>query len=1537
MARSKIVWTILPYGMTDGKQRVSVVVSPRLIPENRNEHALGAFPEFVNWPEVIKDAKFSVETGDDTIPLKLISEIDESLWHKLFSEETPVNGFEYEDLSEVNFRSYQIRNILSYLRKYYAKLAEESPSDLPRLLPWDKAHPVLKEMLEVAGTDGPLYQKNGGLNRLFREDEPDKFNSETERDLYLANRFYSRPRPESVPKPPVEPEYDFHRIVASLADFPELMRRLGLVLDFVLTAPIGTQSRGTLPGTRAPTLGFDTPIRTLSGKLRLRIKRKNQQDQNTDDMPWTAFLVEGQRFITRSETDELKNGLLNMAGSNDKYENNSGRFDIYQVDPDGSALKTVGFVVDTQNLLKKDEAGSVAFTTGDQQGVAALRSGGLGVSRHERAKDVAQNIARMTEYNKYLEDDRCSDIVLYAEDVLRGYRVDVADERNPGVWRTLCARVGDYRLIKTGEPIDSIPEDEGYVCGASTTSQPGSKDQYLHESLFRWTGWSLCTPRPGLALKAVQEEGSDIQSEVPSKKGVDVAKNGCGVSANFTTPGGSLPRLRYGRSYRFRARVVDLAGNSLAVDDPLLDNTCASDSVGYWRFEPIDPPVIVHRTRVSEGESLERMVIRSNYNVSSKDYSGWLRGESSLPISSFSLHRTPGSPAILEEVPFPDISSDFYYGAVNERHFVPPKSSQQQCEMHGLFDPYFGNWEDIKNGYELAAKRESGTLYDGLPERKEDASDSDLIKLITPSALDDVATTKGIKPGLPSDTNPVGDRMVGGQYVIHGETHIRTPWLPDGAAGGTAIRAAAGHELPGVNNIKSKTGSYAVTTTSSGAYVILIYSEKKWPDSDGFRLILAEREAEIDPSACKEVFRDRGEPLWDEINRTLTFFVPKGRIVRLVYSSFADEKFIGSFGIPQWVGGTRQGRVLASALRGANWLITPFRELTLVHATQAPVFKPKFTYFSLSRAYGSHDVILRDAANAVTLTLHGPSTSKFEVEAEWHEWVDDPTKDEPERVKFRGQLGEIRLAENHANTFDLRTTVNGQLPDPNKNAQRGDVHALGDTRFRLIDYRIRATTRFSEYLPPSICANPDNVTQLGPAATNEDMRLAPPDDDPGAPIVGVYNGPGSKTFVPASTPPADPRVMYILPTMRWKTNEKADGHDVTRDGNGLRIWLDRPWFSSGDGELLGVVIPIERFGAFSIIPSKMQPFVTQWGRDPFWNSEGGYSMLQKGAKKEDFCAGVASEILPLQEMPSSQTQVMIVGHRVHWDGERKLWYCDIEFDPLKAYMPFVRLALVRYQPNALRGAKISKVVLTDFAQVLPNRRATVKVKGDKITAALYGPTPFSGPMVSNDELPSDDIKKYGGRNRVELVLQKRDKSLNSDLDWEDTKVLAAQVVDPPAMVPNELPFWQAVVPYDRAKEDKNKSYRLMLREFERFYIIASPKKLEKRLVFADIIPLEEQEKQQVAEQMSKIDLSKIKLQQMVEEPKLQTKVTVQQAGETKPPQPEPAPPESKAQKPIAEQMSKIDLSKSKIQQTVEEPKPPQPVAEDSRPIKKARL
>jgi hypothetical protein len=204
---------------------------------------------------------------------------------------------------------------------------------------------------------------------------------------------------------------------------------------------------------------------------------------------------------------------------------------------------------------------------------------------------------------------------------------------------------------------------------------------------------------------------------------------------------------------------------------------------------------------------------------------------------------------------------------------------------------------------------------------------------------------------------------------------------------------------------------------------------------------------------------------------------------------------------------------------------------------------------------------------------------------------------------------------------------------------------------------------------------------------------------------------------------------------------------------------------------------------FEQISADRLPLVTQWGQDPLWDS----ALANTQARVADFPAAVRSEMALLQE---DGTGVQVVGHRVHFDPARKLWYCDIEINPGAGYMPFVRLALVRFQPNALPGAKISRVVLAEFAQVLPRRRAVLVRDGNALNVNVYGPASNRGPMRrfnpgggAESEFANLSLSQPGGpdgRNRMELVLQMQDAGVESDLGWDDLAQLASGLVGGPA-------------------------------------------------------------------------------------------------------------------------------------------------------------
>ena len=83
-------------------------------------------------------------------------------------------------------------------------------------------------------------------------------------------------------------------------------------------------------------------------------------------------------------------------------------------------------------------------------------------------------------------------------------------------------------------------------------------------------------------------------------------------------------------------------------------------------------------------------------------------------------------------------------------------------------------------------------------------------------------------------------------------------------------------------------------------------------------------------------------------------------------------------------------------------------------------------------------------------------------------------------------------------------------------------------------------------------------------------------------------------------------------------------------------------------------------------------------------------------------------------------RVSVAGFPPQYDEGRRLWFFDVDMSFETAdeadmrYYPFVRLALARYQPNGLvkggEDVKLSRVVLTDFVQLAPDRTLTVSAE-----------------------------------------------------------------------------------------------------------------------------------------------------------------------------------------------------------------------------------
>ncbi|MBL0154867.1 MAG: hypothetical protein IPP93_15835 [Chitinophagaceae bacterium] len=145
---------------------------------------------------------------------------------------------------------------------------------------------------------------------------------------------------------------------------------------------------------------------------------------------------------------------------------------------------------------------------------------------------------------------------------------------------------------------------------------------------------------------------------------------------------GSLPRLHFGRKYKIKIRVVDLAGNSLPCDyEPENSNDTVINDIVYRRYDPTPTPVIKYASEIRDGESLERMVIRSNIKLTAEEYEG----------------------RVIDRMRFLPVAT---------RHFQAPRTTQIMAELHDMF-------EGIGKGKTKQQDKDydSITLFNGKEER----------------------------------------------------------------------------------------------------------------------------------------------------------------------------------------------------------------------------------------------------------------------------------------------------------------------------------------------------------------------------------------------------------------------------------------------------------------------------------------------------------------------------------------------------------------------------------------------------------------------------------------------------------------------------------------------------------------------------------------------------------------------------------------------------------------------------------------------------
>lgn len=1405
------IWTVLPNGFDEdrGLLRATLFFSPRLRNDGPARRPLTDFPLVSHWPEVVRDLGLLLDL--DALGVVEAKWDEESLepspdvWAQVFRG-VEVVDHAFTDLSDRTVHSFPANDVARDLLGTYADVGSASPTALPPVTVGPLAdfardlavvgdaprelHPMLDRLRDaeqsaVVEKRRGRYVTRGALASLGR------------RGPWVATqRFYDRYRDGTRLRtegaggqgvvalpPPERPPVDFHAYVGALGDYPRLLRLLGLAVDVVLEPPAN-----------------------LKGVGRVRLDLRDAPEPWLTDpaaTPWTMWEEDRPRWLPRSERQRpgYLRGQVNF---------HSERYWVHQVDIDGSILKALNAASSLATQRDTVQAVQDPSLTADEGSLPALRGAGFTVVRSDRAAAVVASLDHALARDT---DTRAGTRVeLWAEDVVRGYRLDV--DKDGAGFRSLCARVGDYSVRRADgsrDPLD-LPQgldervwaDEGYVKGASTTTVPGDADLYLHEAVLSWSGWSLVAPRPGRRLDPDEE-----LTDAPLEGSEDVP-----LVTAFRPQPHSLTPLRYGSAYRLRVRLVDLAGNS--VEERALTEDEVSDKEPFLRWEPVPAPAVLERRGFGEGESQLRLVVRSTLGLTPGEYVALPR------VTGLAGHTT----------------ADTAYAATDTRWVVPPRTSVQMAEYHGVLDAAFGPGAgpaDVAAQYAVAA-REGGHL----PER-------------------------GPEDGL------------------------ALPYLPD-----VSSRAAAFAGLPGVAAATLRTPWPSDDPAAP------------WWDRQPFRLEIAEG-----PAAAPVVpVGGAVAPDWDAAARVLRVAVPQAEIVRVRLSSGLDPRDLDVQGGWSLLRPRVPASVRAAALDGRVWMVSPSLEVTLVHAVEKPLAPPRVAVpqAGMERRPGEDFCVLTG-----TIENHAKSTGRLDVDAEWADQVDDVARALPEdgvsdaRRPGHSHVGDLEIGQDESPARVGRTTVRSNgLP-----VRHELRHQLGDTRHHLVRYTATATSRFREYFAPEVS------TAVG---------------DDGVLLTQQVQQVPTELHVPSSRRPDAPEVAYVVPTFTWEERTAVLPGRAGRGrlaevlvptttrtrSSGLRVYLRRPWFSSGDGEVLGVVLrrqpwitwPLDAgagleiaaavraeadalaarvldrglvrarpaagldatarllrgLGADAALPGDevrraalrtgvaeglaglvddlstlfpAQPvpapasILTQWGADPAYvgPGPGGGPYIHQLSLRNGV---VDTDAVPVEE-PGAR--VTVVGHEPEFDPDRGLWFCDIGLPAGPAYTPFVRLALCRYQPWSVPGTQMSKVVRADFAQLLPPRTLTVR-RLDGISVSLSGPAGSRG----------SETAPVARRARVRVESRRTG---GSDLEWapEGAPVELTPAVGPAGL--GDVRWSGRITPLDPVRGTER---RLVVEELESFPTDPDPDPpfedvqdlrlgdflrltTRERLVFADHVPL----------------------------------------------------------------------------------------------------
>ncbi len=1227
-----IIFTCLPqYKKQEESNKlfISVLASIRLSPNNAT--TLNQYPDMLAWAQKVKAGNYSFRFNNQQLEATLnVEQIDESLWSQLMHKDIKVRAFEGDNLTNRRLHSYPVHHVHSYLMQQYRKIALENP---------DRLIPVTKLLDPASGFSAisryrlnpdfakDINESQSGVthkpareeikeSQLIIKDEtfdnrvtaalklnkfiPYKASPEPSMDFAQFRDFHRYGREgRTTPLPQIEkPDFEFHDILSVISSYPQLQRKLGLVLDFEVESQQSLQ---------------------VSGNIYLVPTDLNLNNSTKIACTQTAYGLDDNGIFSRNGEDSLiDRGLIKI---------NTDKFAVHQVDADGAALKLTNFVENKVIELAKQltnvfnlsgsntlAAKNIQVDPPEGDGLPPMRSAGLAISANGQAgllhqkfnKAVSQNAnvfaaaALNNNLGIYLPNTP-----LFEEDITQGYRFDIAYSEEPDTWYSLHFKQDEMKFYDAGGnafSIENIDVDEGFIQLSVAEDTESEEDFYLPESLCRWEGWSLSVNKPGYA---VNEPDDDHERDyVNTNKDDEAHKYKRAKDAEFrleTTPAivpGTLPRLRFGKTYLLKVRAVDMAGNSPSLQ--LFPHNPAQTMIRgivYRRFEPTTSPILLAGNTYRDGETLDKLVVRSNFDKT---------------VQAFEQ----------------SFSTTFKDDSV--RHLLPPRGSQELAELHGKFDKALGNNAQVaKKMYELITFKESHYA-----------------------------------PGAD------------GKDKVFSFSEAEVIYLPDPMAAGVSFFLAPDSSKTHSQQFTHRMFSF-FKNEEVGNNTNINIPEATWYEAKAIHIRIVEGNHNTN---------------WDASKRIFTVHLPKGERLKICYSTWWREQDLEeASGIWKMlsIGSPANLQQLKDlVVKGKHWMISPSRILELSHVVQQPVNAPEIIEIYADRDYDDTMATIH-----AKMSVHGFSTEMVDLLSNWQEPYDRPYKNEPEEIERSGIITDISI------DYTDSTKQRGNFPKPgsqpglNVHSAKWDQRPLdqefGDTKHRMVTFQMEGTSRYAEHFEALIQSNQVPITRLG--------------------------NPTQKVIVPSSARPLKPEIEYIIPTLEWRKTDTPGRMIHRRLGGGLRVYLKRPWYSSGENEKLAVILPGKPKNSFQATLSAVQPFnpmLTHWGVDPIKLSlpaEAHHPAPANFRHQPHIDQNLAH---PQQ----ANAGLTAVAYPVEFDNERKLWFADMAIDHGLMYFPFIKLALARYQEHSVRKDNtdvcLSEIANTDFIQLLPERVCEVDFRRD---------------------------------------------------------------------------------------------------------------------------------------------------------------------------------------------------------------------------------